>query len=208
MLATVSRHLLTTTHMDERTFWNWVLDNKESLKNFIESDSDNYNLYNELTRKLHEYSDKIFIELTIDLQGNIVVILTSDGMKTGIPFVENLCRMAPNIEGLHIQKYRKPGHVKELNFDGLYLKPNDFKITYMKAHENEPFDVTIYIRGYKRNDERYKSLAFLYLDHFLGEYMVMTEIGQVSFEGFNYFIRVKNSVSLQNFKLILNRQVN
>ncbi len=61
------------------------------------------------------------------------------------------------------------------------------------------------MKGYRESDNRYKSAAFLCLDHFVGEYNVMTKIGQIDFRKLGLFTDKKGKVSLQEFRAILER---
>jgi hypothetical protein len=67
------------------------------------------------------------------------------------------------------------------------------------------YDIELYIKGYKKSDDRYKSLAFLYLDHFVGEYTVMTKVGNVEFRRLGMFTRTSDKLSLQQFRAIAER---
>jgi hypothetical protein len=67
------------------------------------------------------------------------------------------------------------------------------------------YDVKVLIADYKPNDDRYKSLAFLYLDHFVGEYNVITKIGLIDFDKLT---QNKDSVSLAEFQKIIIADLN
>ncbi|HEY1872435.1 MAG TPA: hypothetical protein VGG71_15330 [Chitinophagaceae bacterium] len=165
--------------MKEAVFWNWFSDNKATIEDFINSDSRDYAPYETLTAKIKEYHPDVIPELTIDDKKNYVLIISCDGMRKGIEPVENLFAVAPKIDKWVIQKFRQPGSVINLNFKGLDIKSRDIRSKYF-LNDNK-VDIELYVRGYKESDQRYKSLTFLYLDHLVGEFLVMTKIGTIAF---------------------------
>jgi len=189
--------------MNDKEFWNWFLTKKAKIEEFIVSPGDDYSTYTELVEKLRSYSELVMAELTQDTENNNILVLTCDGRREGIEPIEKLYDSAPTIDSWKIQKFRAPGHVKELNFDGLTLKATDIKVDY--ESDGRYFDVKLYIRGYNDSDNRYKSLAFLYLDHFVGEYNVMTKIGRITFKKLGILSKPKNPVELQELRAIVER---
>jgi hypothetical protein len=189
--------------MTAEEFWNWFLSEKTEIEKFIHSDTDDYSIYNELTDKLRSYHNLVMPELTRDKEDFYVLILTCDGKKDGIEPVEQLFNSAPGIDKWKIQKFRAPGHVVELNYQGLSLKPESLKIKYVS--NGLYFDIVVFIKGYSDTDERFKGLAFLYLDHFVGEYNVMTRIGQIKFKELALPTQTSDKVSLQEFRSIIER---
>ncbi|HWB26551.1 MAG TPA: hypothetical protein VG738_13790 [Chitinophagaceae bacterium] len=188
--------------MKEERFWNWFLANAKAIKLWINTNDSDYKLYNTLTEQLWEYSENLIPELTVDKNGNAVLIISCDGIKAGIQPVLQLYNAAPPVKGWVIQKFRAPGYVNSVTFEGLALAPDDIRIKFIF---NGPVaDVEIYMKGYNDNDSRYKSLGFLYLDHFIGEYAAMTRIGQISFKKPSWFNRSKGTVTLQEFSNLLN----
>lgn len=189
--------------MTEKQFWDWFLDNKLKLEEFIRSDSNDYSLYNELTNQLKSYNENVIPELTIDSSDNHVLIISCDGRRDGIEFVERLYDSRPPIEKWITQKYRAPGHVIDLNYEGLEFKSKDIKVKYSLS--DNLYDLELFIKGYSESDDRYKALAFLYLDHLVGEYNVMTKIGDIEFKKLGLFTSTGDKVTLQEFRAIVER---
>jgi hypothetical protein len=190
----------------EKQFWDWFMENKEGLEIFITSDSKDYTLYNLFSDKLNKYQQNLLPELTINKDEKFVLILSCDGIKAGIPYVVNLFDSAPAIEDWVIQKFRQPGIIDELNYNGIAFSKNDIKIKH--SVNGEKIDVKIYIKGYDKNDSRFKALAFLYLDHFIGEYNVMTKIGVIEFEKIGLFTKTSELISLQDLKNKIDTNIN
>ena len=189
--------------MTEKQFWNWFQDNKIKLEEFIRSNSNDYSLYTELTNQLKAYNENVIPELTIDTSDNHVLIISCDGRRDGIEYVERLYDAKPPIDKWVVQKYRAPGHVIELNYGGLEFKSNDVRVRYFLA--NDFYNIELFIKGYNDSDDRYKSLAFLYLDHLVGEYNVMTKIGDIEFKKLGFFTSTSDKVTLQEFRAIAER---
>ena len=189
--------------MTDKEFWDWFLTKKTEIEEFIIAETDDYTIYNELTDKLKSYNDLVIPELTKDTQDNSVLILSCDGKRDGIPYVEKLYESAPKIDKWRIQKFRAPGHVNKLNYQGLEFKSNDLRIKY--DFDGQYYNIKLFIKGYKDNDDRFKGLAFLYLDHFIGEYNIMTKVGQIEFKKLGLFANTSDKVTLQDFRAIVER---
>lgn len=189
--------------MTHTEFWDWFQSKKDALEAFITSQSDDYSLYEELTDKLRGYNQFVIAELTKDPEDNNVFIISCDGRSEGIPHVEKLFEAAPKIDKWKFQKFRAPGHVTELNYQGLQFKANDIKAKY--SSDGEYYHVELYIKGYKDSDDRYKGLAFLYLDHLVGEYNVMTKMGQIDFKKLGLFTSTADKISLQELRAVIER---
>jgi hypothetical protein len=189
--------------MTEKQFWDWFLDHKLKLEEFIRSDSNDYSLYNELTNQLKSYNENVIPELTIDSSDNYVLIISCDGRRDGIEFVERLHDSRPSIEKWITQKYRAPGHVIDLNYEGLEFKSKDIKVKYSLS--NNLYNVELFIKGNSESDDRYKALAFLYLDHIVGEYNVMTKIGEIEFKKLGFFTGTNDKMTLQEFRALVER---
>ncbi|MEX2232557.1 MAG: hypothetical protein WD824_10380 [Cyclobacteriaceae bacterium] len=189
--------------MNEKQFWDWFLENRFGLEQFILSNTDDYSRYHELTDKLKGYNEHVIAELTMDSSDNHVLILSCDGRRDGIRPVETLFKQAPHIDKWIVQKFRSPGHVAELNYQGLNFKSKDVSVRY-SVRENY-YDIQLFIRGYKNSDIRYKGLAFLYLDHLLGEYNVMTRIGTIDFKRPSLLTNTSDMVTLLELRAIIER---
>lgn len=197
---------MSTQTISETEFWNWFIDNKPALVNFIKSGSNDYTLYNTLTEKLKLYNEEIFPEITINSKDEFVLIISCGGIKAGIPYVNRLCDAAPDITNCIIQKFRQPGHITELNFNGLTFSSDEIKIK--PTNNGGKFDIEVYIKGFSSNDNRYGNLAFLYLDHFIGEYNVMTKIGEIEFKKLGLFTKRQGLISLDELKKLIASTLN
>lgn len=164
-----------------KPFWEWFLTNQSSLEHFIQSDQTDYSVYHQLTAELHKFSDLLFPEITTDENGNFILIITPDGIKKGVNPTIEIVESAPTIENWTIKKFRQPAEEVNLSFEGLEKGYNDIKILRQFDHRQEVVHIAICIDGYKEKDKRFISMAFLYLDHILGEFNVLTRVGQIEF---------------------------
>jgi hypothetical protein len=169
--------------MKPERFWNWFLKNKAKLETFIQSDQNDYSIFNKLTRKLKKEDTLLFPEITMDTEDRFVLIITCDGIAEGLNSVIQLVDTAPNIDKWVIKKFRQPCDKMSLNFQELKFESEDIKIWRKFDLGKEKVNIVLLIKGYDPKDERFRSLAFLYLDHFLGEFNTITRIGQIDFLG-------------------------
>ena len=187
--------------MEEFQFWKWFTENKKMIEDFLHQKIRDYSPYEILTAKLKEYHPEVIPELTIDSSKNYVLILSCDGIQGGIQPVEKLYEAAPEIESWVVQKFRAPGHIIDLNFKGLKFKAKDIKAKYFLG--SDKIDILLYIKGYNEEDSRFKTLAFLYLDHLVGEYLVMTKIGVIEFKKLGFLTKTSDLISLPELSGII-----
>ncbi|MCE3229696.1 MAG: hypothetical protein K0S32_4247 [Bacteroidetes bacterium] len=187
--------------MTETQVWNHFSKISDKLIAILESKTRDYSAYDELSETFTSYSEYLFPEFTGDENGKYILIITCDGNRKGIPFAEKLVEAAPVFDKWSIQKYRQPGGISQLNFNGLEYPENDIRIKYDKV--DGLYDIDIFIKDYDKDDNRYESLAFLYLDHFIGEYNVMTKINTV---GFGKLKSSAEKISLRQLHDLINNQ--
>lgn len=181
---------------EKEIFWKWFLRNQKDLEDFISSENRNYAVYNELTKQLKKFNDLLFPEITIDKENNFILIITPDGIRDGINPTIEIVKSAPNIRGWKIKKFRQASDKISLNFNGLQFEYDDIKIWRYFILEQDRVDLSVLIKNYDEKDNRYISLAFLYLDHILGEYNVLTRVGEINFWGWDQLNDKIESVEL------------
>ena len=60
---------MSAENIGEKQFWDWFVENKKGLEDFINSGQSDYNLYNLLTEKLKAYNERQINVLPIFLNG-------------------------------------------------------------------------------------------------------------------------------------------
>ena len=169
----------------KKEFWDWFVKNKTKLEEFIKSDNRDFLIYNQLTNKLQGFNKLIFPEITIDENDNFVLIITPDGIKEGMIPTKEIVDSAPFVDNWVIKKYRQATDKMDLNFNELEFKYEDIKIWRKFNIEDVNVDIAVLIRNFNEKDTRFISLAFLYLDHILGEFNVLSRVGQIDFFGWD-----------------------
>ena len=163
-------------------FWKWFTENKSKIESFIENKNrTDYSIYHLLSRKMKKVHSELIPELTME-DDNYVLIISCDGISVGIKPVQELAAVAPEIPNWMIKKFRQPTDKVTLNYEGLELDLNDLRISYELDMEKEKVDIILKMCNFKEADIRFKSLGFLYLDHIVGEFNVMTRVGFIDFE--------------------------
>lgn len=200
MLA-ASKNMIFKKKDNKKEFWNWFLKNQSKLEKFISSDNRDYSIYNQLTKKLKNFNKLLFPEITIDSDDNFVLIITPDGIADGISSTKEIVEAAPQIKGWKIKKFRQPSDKMKLNYSGIEFNYEDVKIWRDFDLDREKVDIAVLINNYDSEDSRYMNLAFLYLDHILGEFNVLTRVGSIDFLGWdklNDEIESINLITLRN----------
>ena len=64
--------------------------------------------------------------------------------------------------------------------NGISIKPKQIKVKYKLINKNANLD--LYIEGYDGLDQRYISIAFIFLDNLFGEFFVMNNINEIAFK--------------------------
>jgi len=182
----------------EEIFWNWFVNYKDEIASALNNSESNHKIFDQLNEKLNEYDELLFGEVTGDENGDYVLILTCDGRGKGVYPLTKLAHFAPPINGWIIQQFRQPGRIFELNYRGLELLPSDFKIKYWIENKEQHIDV--YITNYNEKDERFQTLAWLYLHHFVGEYEIMTQIDTYEFKRLNHPVLERTFISLEELR--------
>lgn len=166
----------------KQEFWNWFVKNKSKFESFIEnSNRTDYSIYHELTQRMKKVHEEIIPEITMQ-NDDYMLIISCDGISAGIEPVQELAAVAPEISNWIVKKFRQPTDKITLNYEGLELQLDDLHIEYELDIERVKVDIIYKIKGYDETDPRFKPLAFLYLDHILGEFNVMTRVGYIDFE--------------------------
>jgi hypothetical protein len=189
--------------MSERLFWRWFIRNKMQIEKFVDTENhENYFIYNKLTSKIKRVSELLVPEVTKD-DDKYILVISCDGISDGIKSVQKLYDSAPQLDRWTVIKFRQPKDRFDLNFNGLEFKYEDIKVWRKFDMEKEKADIALLIKGYNNEDKRYKALAFLYLDHFIGEFNTMTRVGHIDFLGWdtlesNKQIKSINLIELKN----------
>lgn len=185
-----------TSKTPEEKFWNWFDENKAKIEKFMDSDQRNFSIYNKLTTEIQKYNAALFPELTKTEDDKYVLIITPDSIKEGVEPTKKLVAECPIIDNWIVVKFRQPSDEIILNFKGLEYPPTDIEILPQIDYERDVVDINIFVRNMNKDEGLYQSLAFLYLDHILGEFNSITKVGYIDFHHLDENKKVENSISL------------
>jgi len=192
------------THQE---FWKWFIDNKLKLEKFIDSDHNDYTIYNKLTEQIKKYDQHLFPELTKTEDNKYVLIITPDGIKAGIEPTKKLAENHPQIDSWVIKKFRQPSDDINLNFNGIEYASSDIEILAEVVREEEKVDINIFVRNMNKDEKKYQTLAFLYLDHILGEFNSITKVRYIDFHNLDEGKTIKNSISLLQLRKLIEEKL-
>jgi hypothetical protein len=188
--------------MENEEFWIWFGDHKQYLEDFISEKISDYKPYNELSEKLKEFNEFLIPELTMREDGKFVLIISCDGFKEGIPFVNDLREEIREVENWEIVKFRQPDPMEFIPINGLNLKRSHIFLTWQKKPSNKYY-ITFYVKGFSASNPNYETATLLHMDHTIGEYFSMTRIAGVECRKLGLFQSTKGLKNLDDLKLEL-----
>lgn len=192
--------------MTKEQFWNWFDSNKGAIEDLVLEKTKSYDIYDSLSGKLKEYSEFLIPELTQDERNQFVLVISCDGVKEGIPYVEDMVSNAETIPNWVVVKYRQPGAMKSIPIKGLNLKRSRIFLTW-ENKAAQKYWITFYIKGYSPQDSRYEVGAVLHMDHTIGEYNSMMKIEGVEFKKLGLFQSPRNLKTLDDLKTEIERSL-
>jgi hypothetical protein len=157
----------------DRAFWNWFTDEAPSLWTAPMVDA-----MQRIQRELEKQHHGVFAELGSDGGGRLLV-LTADGDRSLFPMIQQLFAARPKIKGWKIVAFRqreaKP--FSKISMNNRDLDPAALR--YVARQKNDKLDIKLYVPGYTEGDKELGLMAFLALDHTVGEYDVETKLGGI-----------------------------
>jgi hypothetical protein len=191
----------------EQEFWNWFMTNKKRIEDFVDSDHSDYSVYELLTNKMRAYHDEIVPELTKTEDDKYVLIITPDGIKEGIEPTKALAAAKPEIENWIVEKFRQPCDEITLELNGLTYPSSDIEIIPQIDREKEIVHLDVFIRNMNSDTKKYQNLAFLYLDHILGEFNLLTKVGYIEFHHIDNDKAVENARTLLEIRELISKEL-
>ncbi len=164
----------------EKIFWEWFTINHKKIEEFITNRED-YSIYTELTEKVKEYHNLLNPELTQDEEGFYNLIITPDGIREGVEPTTKLVYSAPEIEEWKFFRLRQPKDKFGLRINEVDVNIPDIKIVRKLDIENKSVDIIVCFKDYVEENDDFKTVGFLMLDHVVGEINVMTRIDSIDF---------------------------
>ncbi len=185
--------------MNKEEFWNWFDENKALLEDLISEKSQSYEIYESLSDKLKQYNEFLIPEITGTRENKFVLVISCDGMKQGIPFVDSLTENLRNFDNWEVVKFRQPGPMKSIPLQGLNLKRNSIFLEWEKKATGK-YKITFYVKGYSLKNNNYEIGTLLHLDHTIGEYNAMTKVEGVEIKKLGLLHSKKGLKTLDEFR--------
>ncbi len=185
--------------MKKEEFWNWFDENKALLEDLISEKSQSYEIYESLSDKLKQYNEFLIPEITSTLENKFVLVISCDGMKQGIPFVDSLTENLRHFDNWEVVKFRQPGPMKSIPLRGLNLRRNSIFLEWEKTVTGK-YKITFYVKGYSSKNDSYEIATLLHLDHTIGEYNAMTKVEGVEIKKLGLLHSKKGLKTLDEFR--------
>ncbi len=157
----------------DHAFWNWFSDEAPSLWTASKVDA-----MQRVQRELEKQHHGVFAEIGSDGGGRLLV-LTADGDRSQFPTIQRLFAARPNVKGWKIVAFRQR---EAKPFSKIAMNNRDVDpatLRYVARRKGDKLDIKLYVPGYADNDKDLGMMAFLALDHTVGEYDVETKLGGI-----------------------------
>ena len=159
----------------EKAFWDWFQANDARLYNFERDQEHTFDL---LHTELVRVDKNLVFEFGPIENGRREFIISADGIREAFPKVESLYAAAPALPRWKVVKFRPRREPMSIAFDGLRIDSDAVAVDLQ--HQGDKVELTMYLPGYSEHaEDKYKGIAFLFLDQALGEYDVETRVGHI-----------------------------
>lgn len=185
----------------EKQFWDWFEKNQQRLVEFIDSEGKDYEVFHEMSKEIKKVNPLLFSELSLDRETNkYQLIVTPDGIRDGLKPTIKLTDEAPEFENWEIIRFRPVNEDFNLEIEGMHYNSDDFRVLRSFDMENEMVDIAVCIKGFVENDNMFVTIGFLALDHLIGEFNILTRVGQIDFFGLDFITPEHDSISLTELR--------
>jgi hypothetical protein len=160
-------------------FWTWFTENSQTI---FALEKNQQKIVETLAEQLCAVHKHLTFEIGPDEGGVREFIVSADGFRDAVPAVEEVVKLAPALPHWKVIAFRQPVKIILTAYYGnVILPPED--VWYSSTPKAGKIDITLYIGGYLPSKKaEYLAATFLLLDHLLGEYIVITEIGAVELD--------------------------
>lgn len=156
-------------------FWEWFA--QRSADFHAMNDANQEKLFAEMAGQLRTINPGLTFEISpVQEDGNRILVISADGIRTVFPAVRALTTVAPRVPGWKVVAFRQPHPGMEIHYQGVDISPRDVRFTL--SPDGEKIDIVLYIPDY-RPERAYQTAAFLLLDSEAGEYAVETYLGVI-----------------------------
>ncbi len=163
-----------------REFWEWFCA-QAAMIHAADIHSDG-RLTKALEQRLHKVSPHLAWQLSPPNADEIRTLeISGDGVKSMIPIVRALVAQAPPIPSWSVVAFRQPIE-DEVTIQMGDITLNFESIRFVSRRQGTLIALDLYVDGYEKGvNESPVGAVYLLLDSLIGEYIVMTQIGEISF---------------------------
>ncbi len=187
----------------KENFWKWFSDHQIALEEFIKDPNRDYAIYHEMTDELQKFSELLYPEITVNEDDKYVLIITPNGINDGIEPTREIVAASPTLQNWEFVRFRQPRDEVSLEQDGLQYETEDIEIITELDEGGDKVNCLIFIRNMNKDPRKYQTLAFLYLDHVLGEFNVITKVGYIDFKHLGEDEFIEDSISLFELRKLI-----
>src|SRR5262249_42436684 len=135
-------------------------------------------IFDRLAAEMHKVHPGLTFEFGPKENDRREFVISADGIRDAFPKVESLYAAAPTMARWKFVKFRPRREPFDIEYAGVSIKANTVSVSLHP--DGQKAGLTVFIPGYNEGDhEIYAGIAFLLLDHALGEYDVETRVGFV-----------------------------
>lgn len=166
-------------------FWQYFIDHEKELYNFRDEDIEN--LFGDLYKLISKVNNQLVFSVPKPLiDGKREFTISGSRIAKNFPDVKRLVEGAPEMDNFTIIAFN------QRNDDEHGTSTNDIEITrddiffdYTYEQEQNELFVTLYIKGFKEENDDYYAVVLDLLELVIGEYALATEITEVEFNKLN-----------------------
>jgi hypothetical protein len=159
----------------EQAFWKWFQNNETMLFDFEKDQEKNFD---RLAAEMHKVDPALTFEFGPKEGGRREFVISADGIRSAFPKVEALYAAAPSLGRWKFIKFRPRRRPFDVTFGNVSVNARSVLVGLKAAGPKA--DITVFMPGYSPSARKaYTSVAFILLDHALGEYDVETRVGDI-----------------------------
>lgn len=182
-------------------FWQWF-ETKEN--EYFVYEKNQALLFDSLDKKLSAIHPNITFIFSEAKEGKRDFIVTANGAEEAFIDVRQLVRAAPKLNKWEVIAFcPRLNPLIAVAFKGLIVEPDDIMVKYNYNKETKLIDLTLYIKYYKKSDERFSGAANMMLVNALGEDDAKTKIGNIELKKFVQQSGNKNLIPLKELPKVV-----
>jgi hypothetical protein len=157
----------------DEAFWKWFTTNSPSLS----KEPKPIDVMNRIQEQLNKGHPGVLAEIGSTKERRKLV-LTADGDRKIFPIIQRLYASRPTVEGWDVVAFR-PRDINALTIEMNGQKLDPRAVRYRAQRSGDQLDVEVFVPGYVEGDKTMAQMAFIALDHTLGEYDVETKVAGI-----------------------------